>query len=333
MRTAVIGATGNVGSAVVRELAARGHDVVGIARRRPDVPAGGSVTWRDADVSRDDLAPLLDGADAVVHLAWMFQPTHRPEITWSANAVGTRRVLEAVARAGVGRVVVASSIAAYSPYRGDDLVDERWRTDGASAAAYAREKAYTERVLDAFEEARPDTAVVRLRPAFVFQRSAGSEQRRIFAGPLVRPWLLDSRWIPALPVPRGLRLQAVHSGDLAQAYAEAVERPVRGAFNIAADDVVDRDVLGRVLDARTVDVPPRSVRAVLDAAWRARLVRAPGDLFDALMSLPLMSSERARRELDWQPRHSAAQAVTEMLEGARAGHGSGMPPLHPDGTL
>jgi nucleoside-diphosphate-sugar epimerase len=134
------------------------------------------VEWRAADVAHDELHTLVDGADAVVHLAWMFQPTHRPDITWQANAVGTRRMLAAVADQRVPTVVVASSVAAYSPAQGEQMVDESWPTNGPSTASYAREKAYVERALDAFELANPDIRTVRVRPAFVFQRSAGTEQ-------------------------------------------------------------------------------------------------------------------------------------------------------------
>ncbi len=331
MKAVVIGGTGNCGSALVRELSAAGHEVVGVARRAPRTPnsAESSVSWRSLDVARDEIGPALDGADVVYHLAWMFQPTHQPEVTWRTNVVGTQRVLEAAADRKVPVVVVASSVAAYSPGTGDAPVDESWPTDGPSSAAYAREKAYVERVLDAFELAHPDIRTVRIRPGFVFQRSAASEQRRIFLGELVRPVMLDRRLFPVLPVPRGLRFQAVHGDDLARAYVAAGERDVRGAFNIAADDVLGKSELARLMDARAVEVPVRLVRTGLAAAWRLHAVPAPASLLDALMRIPVMSSDRARSELGWQPRHSGQEAVAHMLSGARQGAGSGMPPLHP----
>lgn len=333
MRVVVTGGSGNIGSAVLRALTEDGrHHVVGIARRRPTVPMGAdpsAVSWHTADVGRDPLDPFLTGADAIVHLAWMFQPTHRPQVTWQANAVGTRNVLDAAARQGVPKFVCASSVAAYSPVDHDEPVDEGWETDGASPAAYCREKAYVERALDVFEANAPDTHVVRIRPAFVFQRSAASEQRRIFGGALLRPGLLRPGRLPLVPVPAGLRMQAVHAGDIARAVVAAVERPVRGPFNLAAADVLRRRELGEILEARTVDVPPALVRGALTAGWHARLAPVPGSLAAALLSVPVLATDRARTELGWEPRHSAADAVRAMLEGAAMRAGSQMPPLHP----
>lgn len=333
MKVVVTGASGNIGSACVRALTAdRRHEVVGIARRRPALPREsslGSVTWHGLDVAKDDLDAVVAGADAVVHLAWKFQPTRQPAETWQTNVTGTRRVLDAVRRQGVPVVVCASSVAAYSPVDHDVPVGEDWVTDGASAAAYCREKAYGERILDAFEARSPATRVVRLRPAFVFQRSAASEQRRIFGGALLRPRLLDRRYVPLLPVPAGLRMQAVHAGDVARAVVAAVERPVAGAFNLAGDGVLRRGDLGELLEAPTVEVPAGLVRGAVDLAWRARLLPVPGSLVAAFLGVPLLRTDRARAELDWVPQHTAGQAVDEMLEGAAMSAGSGLAPLHP----
>jgi UDP-glucose 4-epimerase len=333
MKVVVIGASGNLGTATIRALTADGAAmVVGVARRTPSGPPispHASVEWREADVSTANLEPVVEGADAVVHLAWKFQPTHRPEETWATNAVGTRRVLEAVARVGVPALVCVSSVAAYSPVHHDDPVDETWETDGASAAAYCREKAYVERALDAFACHHPEVRLVRVRPAFVFQRSAASEQRRIFGGPLLRPAFVDRRRIPVLPVPAGLRFQAVHAGDVGRALAAAVTTDVMGAFNLAGPGVIGRDELGELMGARTVEVPPRLVRHGLETAWYSRLAPVPGSLLDAVMQLPLMSAARAELELEWRPRHSAMEALEAVISGIPEKAGSGLPPLRP----
>src|SRR5690606_5222071 len=107
-------------------------------------------------------------------------------------------------------------------------------------------------------------------------------------------------------------------------------RDVAGAFNVAADPVVDGRVLERVLGARALPMAPALLRAVVSLAWRARLVPASPHLIDLVRSLPLMDVGRARTELGWEPRWTAEEAVAELLEGLRRGEGFDSPPLRPD---
>ena len=184
-------------------------------------------------------------------------------MTWRTNVLGSIRVFEAVAAANVPVLVHASSVGAYSPGSKDHAVDESWPTHGWPDAAYCREKAYLERALDTFERDRPQTRVVRMRPAFLFKRESASEQRRIFGGrflpgPIARP---DS--LPFLPDVPGLRVQALHTDDAAAAYRLAVRTDVRGAFNLAAEPTVDATLLGEMFGARPVRVP-RTVGPVGD---------------------------------------------------------------------
>ncbi|TDD13934.1 NAD-dependent epimerase/dehydratase family protein [Actinomadura sp. KC06] len=338
MRVVVTGATGNIGTNTVRALAADPGvtAITGLARRAPGPDAdadlgegGGKVEWAEADVTDTDLVPLMRGADVVVHLAWLFQPTHRPAVTWDANAVGSARVFDAAARAGVPALVYSSSVGAYSPGPKDRPVDESWPTHGWPGAAYSREKAYVERLLDAFEAAHPDCRVVRIRPGFIFERQSAAEQRRLFAGPLLPGRLARPGLIPAVPDLPGLRLQALHSTDAGEAFRLAVTREVRGAFNIAADPVLDAAELAGILGARTVRVPARGVRAALAAAWALHLVPASPGLFDLALQVPLMDTSRARDELGWTPRRTAREAIEEFLEGLRTGAGRDTPPLSP----
>ena len=330
MRVVVVGATGNIGTALLDRLAGEPAvtEVLGLARRLP-ARSWPKTSFAAADVTRDDLAPHLAGADVVVHVAWLFQPTHRPMVTWSVNVGGTVRLLDAVVRRRIPALGVASSVGAYAPADGREI-DERWPTHGLPTAAYGREKAYVERLLDAVEARQPTLRVVRMRPGFVFQRRAAAEQRRLFAGPLLPAGLLRPGLLPLLPYPTGLRFQALHADDAAAAFALAVTRPVRGAFNLAAEPVVDGPGLARVLGTRPVPVPAALVRAVLAVAWHGRAVPVEPALFDLAMRLPVMRTDRARDELGWMPRVEATDALAEALAGMAAGAGAPTAPLAPD---
>ncbi|MFI8278188.1 NAD-dependent epimerase/dehydratase family protein [Streptomyces sp. NPDC085929] len=329
-RIVVVGATGNVGTSVVRALAADPSvgSVLGLARRlpawRPD-----KTDWRSVDIEPGggELAPYFVGADAVIHLAWKFQPTRDPAETWRTNVLGSIRVFDAVVAAGVPALIQASSVGAYSPGPKDRRVDESWPTHGWPQAAYCREKAYVERLLDIFERTHPGIRVVRMRPGFLFKREAASEQRRIFAGRLLPGRLVRPGLIPAVPDLQGLRFQALHTDDAAAAYVAAAIRPVHGAFNLASEPPLDAPVLAAVLDARPLRMPTAPVRAALATAWRLHFVPASPDLFDAVLRLPLLDSSRAHEVLEWEPRHTSVEAVEELLAGLREGAGMATAPL------
>jgi nucleoside-diphosphate-sugar epimerase len=248
-------------------------------------------------------------------------------VTWHNNVVGMQRVLDAVLRAEVPAFLYASSIGAYSPGAGR-IVDESWPTDAVPTAAYGREKSYVERLLDDFEHSDTARRVVRFRPAFLFKEAAASEQRRIFAGPFVPGSLLGM--LPLLPYPRGLLFQALHTDDAARAFHRAVVTDVRGAFNIAADPIVDRTVVAETLGARVLEVSPSLIRSAIAAAWHLRIVPAEPALFDLFTSLPLLDSTRARVELQWRPEHSAKDALRELITGMQRGSGADTAPLEPD---
>ena len=131
MRIVITGATGNVGTSVIESFATDTEvtSVLGLARRMPTWQAP-KTTWAQADVAQDDLIPHLRGADALIHLAWLFQPTHDPVLTWRSNVEGSIRVFAAAAEAGVRTIVYASSVGAYSPGPQDRPVDENWPTHG-----------------------------------------------------------------------------------------------------------------------------------------------------------------------------------------------------------
>jgi len=329
VRVVVVGATGNVGTSVVEALGSEpGVSVLGVARRLPEL-ALPHVEWTQADVTSSDLVPLLRGADCVVHLAWLIQPSRDSETLRATNVHGSTRVFEAVAEAGVPSLVYASSVGAYSPGPKKRRVDESWPTGGIRTSFYSRHKAEVERILDAFERDRPETRVVRLRPGLIFKREAASGIRRLFAGPFLPSPLVRPELVPFVPDTPRLRFQAVHSRDVGDAYRLAVVGDSRGAFNVAAEPVLDPAELGRLLGARTIPMPGGVLRGLAAATWKLRLQPTPPGWVDLALGVPLLDTARARSELGWEPRYEAGAALLELLEGMRERAGAPTPPLDP----
>jgi nucleoside-diphosphate-sugar epimerase len=240
---------------------------------------------------------------------------------------GSRRVFDAVAEAGVPALVYASSVGAYSPAPKDVRVDETRPTGGIRTSFYSRDKAEVESILDRFEADRPAVRCVRLRPSLIFQRSMGTELKRLFTGRWVPHRLFAPRRIPFVPDMPRLVFQATHSDDVADAYRRAILADVNGAFNVAAEPVLHPDTLARLLGARTVPVPERVARALVAVSWRARLQPTPEGWLDMALQTPLMDVLRARTELRWTAQHSSGQALLELLHGFHDGAGAPTPPL------
>jgi nucleoside-diphosphate-sugar epimerase len=325
MRIVVTGATGNVGTSVLEVLDAEPGvgSVLGLARRPPQESALAKVDWDQADVTTSDLATRFRGADVVIHLAWRIQPSHHEQVMEATNVGGSRRVVAAVAEAGVPALVHASSVGAYSQGPKDALVDETWPTEGIASSSYSRHKAAVERMLDRFEAEHPGVRVVRLRKGLVFKREAAARIHRLFLGPLVPAGLLRPSLIPVVPDTPGLAFQGVHARDAAHAYRLAALSDVAGAFNIAAGPVLDVAEMARVLSARPVPVPAKALRVAADLTWRLRLQPTPPGWLDLALGVPLLDTTRAQRELGWIPEVSGSAALLDLLDGLR--HGTGLP--------
>jgi UDP-glucose 4-epimerase len=340
LRVVVTGGTGNIGLRVVEALVADPDvaEVVGLARRRPSIGPQG-VRWVAVDLTPpapavpgpDPLDDALRGADAVVHLAWLIQPSRDPARLWEVNAAGTARLLAAAARTGVGTFVHASSVGTYAAAPPGTAVDESWPTHGIATSSYSLAKAYCERLLDAFEADHPGRRVVRLRPSLVVQRPAAAHVRRLFVGGLAPDALFGAvPHLPVLPDVPGLAVQLTHAEDVAEAFRAAVVRDVRGAFNLAAAPALTLPDVAELFGARAVPVPPRLARALIRASWSTRLLPIDVGWFDLALRTPLLRSDRAVEELGWSPRWTGEQALLDVLAGLRDGAGDRTPPLEED---
>ena len=266
----VTGAGGKIGRATVAELLAHGHDVLAVDvadAPRDDVP---SVQADLADLRRT--RDVLSRAEAVVHLANVPGPDMRPPAeTFATNVSVNLNVFRAAAELGLRRVVWASSAGTLGvpfdmPPRYAPLDEDHYPLPTTS---YALSKVVSETMASSFA-ASSAASYVALRFSYVVDGDDYAEFPSHAADPLLRKWILWS-------------YLDVH--DAAAACRLALEAPIEGAasYVVAAADAV--------LDRPSVDV--------LREVFPATPLRRPLGTFESLLS-----SERARRELGFEPRHS-----------------------------
>jgi len=340
MRIVITGASGNVGTALLRRLAQadQPHDLVGVVRRPPpSVPPYDRVSWHTVDLSSSaatgELRSVFAGADAVVHLAWGFQPTRDEDYLERLGVGGTRRVLEAADLAGVAHLVHMSSVGAYVRRLGGDRVDESFPHQGVPASAYSRHKAQAEHLLDAYEQTDHSThlTITRMRPGFIMQRDAASAMMRYGLPGWVPAQAL--KWVPVLPVDRALRIPVIHADDVADAIARVLERRTQGAFNLAGEPPLSRDDIADALGAHPVHVPAAALRALAALTWRVGLQALSPGWVELAFAVPLLDTTRARDELDWQPTVDARDALRDLLAGMKDAAGTDSPVLRPRSLL
>ena len=330
LTVAVTGPTGTFGFGLVPLLQAdpRIRAIAGIARRPFDPDAHGwtKLRYRAGDVrDRDALAAAFAGADVVVHLAFNLTGRGDREAIRAINVEGTTNAFAAAVAAGATRFVYASSVAAYG-FGSDNPIGmtEDWPTRPAEHLFYAREKAEIEWRLRDAAALQPQLGLYVLRPPIVVgPHTIGA---KTFLPAPLEPFArrladLALRLPIALPLPVApLTLQFIHEEDVGEALRLCVlGAGPPGVYNIAGDGVLTAVDVAREAGLRPVAVPQAPVQSV--ARLLAALPFAPPALgwAEALAAPVIMDTAKARRELGWNPRWTALEALRETLAAQRAG--------------
>jgi nucleoside-diphosphate-sugar epimerase len=328
LTVAITGPTGEIGGPLVdalersREVA----QILGMARR-PFNPASRGwrkVAYRSGDVlNRRAVMELVRGADVVVHLAFMIMGSANE--SRRVNLDGSRNVFEACVRAGVPRLVYASSVAAYGFHADNPQpLTETVPARGSSSHYYSAQKAEVEELLDVMLRSSRTEAYV-FRPCIVAGPKAPllidslpyTQVSERLPGP-VRS-LLDGVPIlrPVLPDP-GVSFQLVHHDDVATAMrAGVLGRGSAGVYNLAGPGQLTVKELAGELGWYSIPMPELAVDAAAEAIARLGFLPAQAQWIAAFREPVIMSTAKARKGLRWRPRHDALHTLRETIQASR----------------
>ncbi|MGB6207517.1 NAD-dependent epimerase/dehydratase family protein [Mycobacterium sp.] len=285
MRIAVTGASGVIGRGVAARLLSRGHDVIGLARHRPESWPS-SAAFVASDIR--DMAGVrraVAGTDVVVHCAWAVDPAAASSVSREINIGGTTNVLEAMTQSGTRRVVFASSAHVYGVDHGRTPLSEADPLKPASAEG--RDKAGVEQML-----AAASAEWVAIRSAAILGRGVDNWVRRVLASPLFSKIDADRR------------LQVVHSDDVQRVFVRAVVDAGidSGPVNLAAHGESTLRHIANVLG-----------RPVVRAG--GRLLSSPE--LDRLLSAPSMDTALLHDKWNFTPVWTAEECVQDLALAVR----------------
>ncbi len=262
------GASGFIGSALVRHFRAKGSKVVALARCAPG-GAEQNVVWRQADLSRLDLAEdLFNGVDVFIHAAYAKQG---PGVdAFHTNVEGARRLLEAANHSGVRQRIFFSSLSARS----------------GALSEYGKQKYAIERLFNGGQDAG-------VRPGLVLGNGGLFAAMRDHVRRRRTVWLIGGGRQP---------LQTVYIDDLVAAVDRIVEGNRNGSFTVAEPEPVLYETFCRAL-CETLDVEARFFRvpyfaASLGIVIANRLGKQLPVNRDNLLGLKTMTAQDSRGSIE-----------------------------------
>lgn len=250
----VTGATGFLGEHLCRELVSRGLRVRGLARSRSAMLSEIGVEMIRGDVtSGPELERALAGASAVFHLAGaVSRDPDDAQRLMRLHVDGTRRVLQEMQKAGVRRMVMASTSGTIGVSKDEVVLDETapYAEQIVSGWPYYASKIYQERL--AFDLApKLGLEVVAVNPSLLL----GAGDRRLSSTGDVRKFLKGQ--VPLLP-DGGINF--VDARDVAVATANALERGRAGqCYLMGGPNWTMKEFFARL--GRIADVAPPRLRA------------------------------------------------------------------------
>ena len=298
----VTGISGNLGRTLTK-LLHRTERIVGLDRR-PFSGAPKDVELFQLDLRKkkaEDVFRIHD-VKAVIHMGIMHDPRMSSEEHHSFNVVGTTRVLDAVAKYGVKKVVVLSSADVYGPSPDNsNFLSEDAPLMAASRFSGVRDLIEVDMLAHGFFWRHPDIETVILRPVHIVGptiRNAPSNYLR-----LRYPWVLAG-FDPML--------QLIHQADAARAMVEALRPGLKGVYNVVGPGEVPLSAVLRELGRTPIPVPHPIARPLLGALFRYRLANFPPPELDHIQFLCMVDGTRWTTDVGWVPQHSMKDTIRSV---------------------
>jgi UDP-glucose 4-epimerase len=316
MRYVITGGSGYIGSRLV-DLLERRDDTEKIVICDVAPPKGyrphtefERVDVRDREAVRSVLERVRP--DALVHLAFILNPSHDEHFAYNVDVNGTHNVLEAASQVGTQQVLVTTSGVAYGAFADNPVpLTEDDPVRGVAGFSYARDKTESDRLCQLWALNHPDRVMTIVRPCIVFGPNVDNYLVRLWTK---QPFAVDVGGT----IDRDI--QFVHEDDVVEAITLLLLGRHAGAYNVAGDGLMTNRECAELIETKIRKMPLPVYRALARVMWRLRQAEAPPGAIEFALHSWLLSNEKLKR-LGWTPKHSSR----ETFEITMRAHGK-LPP-------
>ncbi|GAA2949554.1 NAD-dependent epimerase/dehydratase family protein [Microbacterium luteolum] len=305
-RVLITGGGGFLGSHVARALAARDDvELVVSADLRTGVARRGILDVVLDVQDADAIAPLFreHRIDTVVHLAAIVNPGRDVDREYRVDVEGSANVLAACVSAGVRRIVVSSSGAAYG-YHADnpEWIDEDQPLRGNDAFPYSRHKRLVEEMLAEHRTTHPELEQVVFRIGTILGPSVRNQITALWDGRrILRIAGSDSPFV------------FVWVDDVADAMVRAATDGPAGVFNVAGDGRMTVPEIAARLGRRQLVLPAWALASALRIGRMLRLTEHGPEKVPFLRFRPVLANRRLKEEFGFVPTRTTREAFEEYL--------------------
>jgi len=300
----VTGISGGVGWKLAASMLewSKCRRVVGVDLREPKI-RGDELRFYRMDVREKRLAEVFEKEEvnAVIHAA--FKSRGSRSTMRDVNVGGARNVLEACKLAGVSWVMVLSSALAYGAYRDNPVPLTEEHPLRGGRLPYSQDKREVDLLAQKFARENPDVRVLITRPAIVL-------------GPTVESFFsryILSSGLALIPWDANAPLQFIHEDDLVRFCKLTIEQRASGAYNIAGEGALTFPEVLEISGRRYLKLPPAVAYSIAYVLYKVGVIEVPPAQYDMLRFPHAVSTEKARRELGFNPEYTTLGALISFL--------------------
>ena len=301
---AITGVSGYLGGRLLKRLEQDPSvsKVIGIDVRQPLGKFSKLLFYKlDINAPLDQILKIHD-ASVMIHLVFIVDPMHNEALMYRINIEGTRNVLEACEKAGVRRILMASSATAYGAHSDNsDFLKESDRLRGNADFQYSRDKVLMEGLCNDYQKRHPECEIILFRPAIIMGPHVNNFISRYMIKTFVFGVWGDDPY-----------MQFVHEDDIAEIFYRFIASGKPGAYNIGAHGKLRFSEIARQFRRRVIWLPKWLIYPVTALAWRLRLrflSEAPASLLNFLRHPWVVDPSKGEKELGFVYRYTTEDAI------------------------